>query len=153
MPRGTDPMVHIRGQMTPSAKTRVSRTRPLGGPLYDQIYFEPTACADTVGVDAMGTITWSGSAGARYLYILERDSLSPTVPPNLDIPEGTLWRLDVAPEDEPMQSGEVQLGTVPDNATQVVPESGAPMLEDGQTYYLFVAADVGIPLTRCLFER
>lgn len=124
---------------------------PFGGPLYDQIYYEPSACPDGVGIDESGGVHWE-AAPARYIYILEEGSLSPTVPPNLDTPDGTIWRIDVAPEDDPLDSGSVTFGEVPEGATQVVPAEGVPTLGTG-TYYLFVAADVGIPVQRCLFQQ
>jgi hypothetical protein len=73
------------------------------------------------------------------------------VPPNLDLPEGTLWRLDVAWTAEALPSG-VAYGGVPDGAEQAWPADGAPpALETGETYYLYVLRDVYQPLTRCLF--
>ncbi len=125
-------------------------SKPFGGPLYDQLVYEPTACANGEGVDANGVITWSGTP-ARYIYVLESGSKNPTVAPNLDKPEGTLWRIDVAPEDEPLDSGSVTYGVV-SGATQVIPESGEPTaLTSGTEYYLYVTADVVVPVTRCLF--
>lgn len=123
---------------------------PFGGPIYDQLVFRPSACAPGVGVDATGAINWTGGR-ARYVYVLDATAESPGVPPNLDLPTGTRWRLDVAPTDAPLASG-VTYGQVPMGATQRFPATGAPAaLTAGQTYYLYVLADVGIPLTRCLF--
>ncbi|MEZ4392173.1 MAG: proteinase inhibitor, partial [Polyangiales bacterium] len=133
-------------------RTRESfaRAEPFGGPIYDQLVFRPSACAPGVGVDASGSITWTGGR-ARYLYVLDASAESPGVPPNLDLPTGTRWRVDVAPTDAPLASG-VTYGQVPMGATQRFPATGAPVaLSAGQTYYLYVLADVGIPLTRCLF--
>lgn len=129
-----------------------AEARPFGGPLYDQIYYEPGACGAGTGIGTDGTITWDGGP-ARYIYFLEEGSKSPTVPPNLDTPIGTIWRLDVRPEGAPLASGTVQFGVVPAGASQVIPTSGAPTLVSGQTYYLYVSADVGLPVTRCLFQR
>ncbi len=123
---------------------------PFGGPLYDQIYYVPTACEAGEGIDASGTVTWAGGP-ARYLYVLADDSLSPTIPPNLDTPDGTIWRLDVAPESMPLISGMTMLGEAPAGTTQRVPEVGMPVLTSGVSYYLYASADVGIPITRCLF--
>lgn len=122
---------------------------PFGGPLYDQIYYEPTACPAGVGVSDDGTVRWEGG-DARYVYLLEVGSLSPTIPPNLDTPLGTVWRLDVAPDAEPLESGSLKVGDVPRGAAQVVPDAGAPQLEAGRPYYLYVSADVGVPITRCI---
>jgi hypothetical protein len=67
------------------------------------------------------------------------------------LPEGTLWRVDVAPTDAPLPSG-LPYGEVPAGATQAAPASGAPSpLISGQTYYLVALRDVYQPVTRCLF--
>lgn len=123
---------------------------PFGGPLYDQLQYEPSACASGEGVNADGTLTWRGG-DARYIYVLDPSASAPGVPPNLDLPEGTLWRLDVAYDAEPLATG-ARYGTVPSGARQAYPEQGsAPTLTRGETYYLYVLADVYQPLTRCLF--
>lgn len=125
---------------------------PFGGPLYDQLVYEPDACANGEGVKADGTVVWTGGL-ARYVYVLEAGSSSPTVPPNLDLPDGTLWRLDVPWEDgEPIGSTEVAYGSLPAGMLQRFPVDGAPpALVPGNDYYLYVSRDVGIPITRCLF--
>ncbi|MCO4746279.1 MAG: proteinase inhibitor [Proteobacteria bacterium] len=125
-------------------------TAPFGGPLYDQLQFEPGACANGEGVSADGTITWSGGS-ARYVYVLESDASAPGVPPNLDLPFGTVWRLDVDYQADPLESG-IGYGGGVAGASQRWPESGsAPELLSGQTYFLYVLADIYVPLTRCLF--
>jgi hypothetical protein len=130
--------------------TDFADARPFGGPLYDQLIYEPLACDDGEGVAADGTVTWGGGE-ARYVYVLEAGSANPTVPPNLDLPEGTLWRLDVDYTGAPVETG-LAYGAVLANTVQRWPESGAPTaLVAGQTYYLYVLRDVGLPLTRCLF--
>jgi hypothetical protein len=123
---------------------------PFGGPLYDQLTYDPEGCEDGEGIDRDGVVTWSGG-GARYLYLLEPGSDSPGVPPNLDLPEGTLWRLDVSPDAAPVESG-ITYGSTPDGTSQHTPAQGAPpALVSGQTYYLYALADIYQPLTRCLF--
>ena len=123
---------------------------PVGGPLYTQRIYEPEDCEAGQGVSASGEMSWVGG-GARYVYLLEAGSENPSSPPNLDIPEGTLWRLDVAPEDEPIRDG-ISYGVIPAGATQRFPESeAAPALEAGKRYYLYVLQDMAIPITRCLF--
>jgi hypothetical protein len=123
---------------------------PFGGPLYDQIVYEPSACAGDEGVDADGKVTWTGGA-ARYVYVLEPDARSPGVPPNLDLPAGTLWRLDVGPDDDPVTTG-LDYGATPPGTRQAFPAAGAPAaLQAGSTYYLYVLRDIYQPLTRCLF--
>jgi hypothetical protein len=127
-------------------------TPAFGGPLYDQLVYEPSACENGEGVMADGSVVWTGGP-ARYVYVLESGSANPTVPPNLDLPAGTLWRVDV-PWDggEPVNSGEVEYGLLPAGLSQTFPTDGGPQgLVPGQEYYLYVTKDVGIPITRCLF--
>jgi hypothetical protein len=122
------------------------------GPLDEQYSFKPKACENGEGVGADGTITWAGSP-ARYLYVLAADSNSPGVPPNLDLPIGTQWRLDVPwMNGTPMASGSVKYGVLPEGQVQQAPAEGAPTpLTSGQTYYLYVMQDIALPVTRCLF--
>jgi hypothetical protein len=142
----------LEGELGRRGLTRDSfaATMPFGGPLYAQLNFTPSACGAGEGLDAEGRLVWTGG-GARYLYLLEADASAPGVPPNLDLPEGTLWRLDVAPTDAPLASG-VTPGVVPAGARQAFPASGAPAaLVSGQTYYLYALRDIYQPLARCLF--
>lgn len=118
---------------------------------YEQHTFEPEACDAGIGVLADGSVQWI-DGGARYLYVLEEGSDNPGVPPNLDLPEGTVWKLDVRPDSSPVKGGQVVFGKVPEGASQAYPQDGAPAaLVPGKTYYLYALADVGIPITRCLF--
>ena len=118
---------------------------------YEQHTFEPEKCEAGVGVAEDGTMTWSGGS-ARYVYVLAEGANNPGVPPNLDLPEGTIWRVDVRPDQKAVKSGEVAFGKVPAGAKQGFPADGAtPALVAGQTYHLYVLADMGIPITRCLF--
>jgi hypothetical protein len=137
-----------RRGITPEEASSIT---PFGGPIYDQLVFAPEACANGEGVSADGTVTWRGG-DARYVYVLENGAGNPGVPPNLDTPTGTVWRLDVQATGTPVASG-VAYGATRDGSDQRVPESGdAPALVDGETYYLYVLLDVGVPVTRCLFE-
>ncbi len=97
---------------------------------------------------ADGTLTWVGGK-ARYVYVLDANSTSPGVPPNLDTPLGTQWRIDVPWLDgTPVESGTVRYGVVPEGLRERV----APVpLVSGRQYYLYVLQDIAIPLTRCLF--
>jgi hypothetical protein len=123
---------------------------PFGGPIYAQLVYRPQRCADGYGVDRDGVIQWAGGP-ARYLYVLEEGAANPGVPPNLDLPRGTRWRVDVPPTGTPFRTG-LRYGIVPPGATQRFPPSGAPTpLVAGATYYLYVLLDVGIPITRCTF--
>ncbi|MGC6417654.1 MAG: proteinase inhibitor [Bradymonadia bacterium] len=122
----------------------------IGGPLATQATFEPEACASGIGIDVTNKITWSGGA-ARYLYVLEAGAANPGVPPNLDRPDGTIWKIDVEPTAAALNSG-IQFGVLPSGATQAVPEAGTtPQLETGGDYYLYVLRDIGAPIERCLF--
>ena len=126
------------------------------GPLGAQLDYEPRACEGGEGVASEGgVLSWRGGP-ARYLYVLKAGSENPGVPPNLDRPEGTLWRVDVAPEGEVLRSGELVYGALDTSrrgVSQRLPEDGsAPeALKAGETYYLYVLADIAIPITRCLF--
>lgn len=121
------------------------------GPLDTQLYYEPEACSSDEGIDANGLIRWLPGR-ARYIYVLEKGSLSPTVPPNLDLPEGLIWRVDLPADGSPVSSETVTYGEVPAGMTQVYPAEGAPApLETGKEYYLYVTADVLYPISRCVF--
>lgn len=119
----------------------------------DQADYVPVDCEEGEGVDDDGVVRWQGGR-ARYLYVLEEGSVNPGVPPNLDEPEGTLWRVDTVPPAVPMKTGEVVYGEVPDGHTQKVPSTSTPpALEPGRRYTIFALADVGVPVTRCVFTR
>ncbi|MDP3158111.1 MAG: hypothetical protein Q8N23_35900 [Archangium sp.] len=122
------------------------------GPLDAQRFYVPQACDSGEGVAADGTITWIGGK-ARYVYVMDMNATSPGVPPNLDIPMGTQWRIDVPwMGGTPIESGSVKYGVVPDGLSQRSPLTGAPApLEAGKQYYLYVLQDIAIPVTRCLF--
>lgn len=121
-----------------------------GGPILDQLLYEPTACEEGEGVAADGSLKWGGGE-ARYAYILEGDSTNPGVPPNLDEPAGTLWLVDVPTASDPFAS-RLHYGDVSGDVNQRIPETGAPpALESGKTYYIYVLKDIGFPLARCLF--
>lgn len=124
---------------------------PTPAPFYQQSIYQPTACQNGEGVAADGTITWDGGS-ARYLYLLDADAPNPGVPPNLDLPAGTRWRAEVAWDDAPFASGAIRYGQLPDAAYQGFPAEGSPApLAPGATYYLYVLADIAVPITRCLF--
>ena len=124
---------------------------PFGGPIYDNRVAPAEPCGAGEGVDPRGGMHWRGG-GARYVYVTAQDSDNPGVPPNLDLPEGTLFRLDVLASAEPLASG-VLYGTTPAGSFQRLPErERAPALARGQRYRLYVLRDVGVPLANCLFE-
>ena len=122
---------------------------PFGGPIYDNAVRPPTACAGQ-GIDPESRVVFRGGK-ARYVYVLEAGSKNPGVPPNLDRPEGTLWRIDVLPSAEALESG-FRYGTTPEGSFQSIPESHpAPPLERGKTYQFTALRDVGVTITNCLF--
>jgi hypothetical protein len=124
---------------------------PVPEVFYQQSIYEPSACEEGEGVGADLTVRWAGGR-ARYIYVMEADAANPGVPPNLDLPEGTLWRLDVSPDAQALTSGEVRYGEVPKGMKQGFPQSGSPaQLEPNKTYYIYASADVMVPITRCLF--
>lgn len=134
-----------------SSPEKWATTDPVPAPFYAMDQFEPKACAEGEKVAADQTITWSGGR-ARYVYVLEQGTRNPGVPPNLDLPTGTMWRIDVPPTEKSLRSGEVRYGELPMGTSQAFPADGAPIsLEMGKTYYLYVLADIAQPITRCTF--
>jgi hypothetical protein len=112
---------------------------------------KPGRCEKGEGVDAANRVSWDPSSPARYVYVLAEGSMNPGVPPNLDLPQGTIWRLDVLASADPIPSG-VRYGTTPKGSFQAFPDRvRAPALERGKTYHLFVLKDVAAPITSCLF--
>lgn len=127
--------------------------RPTPGFADQLASFEPKPCENGAGVAPDGTIAWAGPP-ARFVQVLTPGSKNPVTPPNLDLPEGTLWRLDAPVGTEPFAPGTVRYGVVPSGAAQGFPATGAPSpLENGRTYYLYVQLDVDVPVERCLFVR
>lgn len=121
------------------------------GPLDTFREFRPERCTDVEGIDAEGVLRWIPGR-VRYLSILEPEAVSPTVPPNLELPEGTLWRVILQEGRDPLASGTIRYGVVPSTMTQLFPASGKPKaLVSGKTYYLHAMADVLTPISRCLF--
>lgn len=134
-----------RGISEPAARA----VAPFGGPIYDNFVRPAKACEAGEGVDPQGRVVFDGKA--RYLYVLEAGSKNPGVPPNLDHPEGLVWRLDVLASANPVESG-LAYATTPAGSFQDVPaQSVAPALVRGRTYQLTALRDVGIPSTNCLF--
>ncbi|MCB9683124.1 MAG: hypothetical protein H6733_16790 [Alphaproteobacteria bacterium] len=123
-----------------------------GAAILDELrLFRPSACTEDEGVGADGRLRWLPGR-ARYVYVLEADADTPTVPPNLDRPEGTLWRLDLKADAYPVGSESIVYGEVPSEMVQRIPESGKPpALRSGRQYYLYVTADITFPISRCLF--
>jgi hypothetical protein len=133
------------------SEQRAREVPPFGGPIYDNRVAAPKPCVAGEGVGADGAVTWRGG-NARYVYVTEPNSENPGVPPNLDLPRGTLWRLDVLASQPPLASG-VAYGTTPAGSFQAHPDRApASALAKGKTYRLYVLRDVGISLANCLFE-
>lgn len=123
---------------------------PFGGPIYTNSVRPPEQCGAGEGVAPDGRVLFNGGS-ARYVYVLEAGSKNPGVPPNLDRPAGTLFRLDVLPSADALPSG-LLYGKTPTGSYQDTPSKGAaPALEKGRTYHLSVLKDVGLPLANCLF--
>lgn len=129
----------------------IKQMEPLGGKNFiARLTLAPKACEAGAGVDESGKITWQGEP-ARYIYLLKPEAKAPIFPPNLDLPEGTLWRLDVAATANPLASG-VIYGTTPTGTKQKFPANAeAPSLTKGESYWLYVLKDVGFPISSCIF--
>lgn len=122
------------------------------GPLDDQRFYVQKPCENGEGVDENGKVTWVGGR-ARYVWVLEKGSLNPGVPPNLDLPTGTLWRFDAPHTGQGVESG-VTYGVTPEGMMQKFPASGsATPLVSGREYSLYVLQDIAIPITRCIFTK
>ncbi|MBN8611724.1 MAG: proteinase inhibitor [Deltaproteobacteria bacterium] len=114
------------------------------------VEYVPSPCGPELGLQPDGTLAWTGGA-ARYVSVLEEGSASPGVPPNFDLPEGTLWSITVPPSSPALGCG-MAYGELPAGAIQRIPTSGAPApLVSGRTYYLHVQRDIALPITRCTF--
>ena len=68
---------------------------------------------DGEGIDSNGLLIWNGGS-ARYLYVLEVGSMNPGLPPNLDLPDATLWHADVFFDVPAFESG-VAYGALPNS--------------------------------------
>lgn len=113
--------------------------------------YKPAACKNGAGVKPDGTIVWNGPP-SRYVQVLVAGSRNPGVPPNLDLPQGTLWRMDVPATGAAVAPGTVRYGVLPAGTKQGFPSAGPPApLRSGETYYLYVQADILGPVERCLF--
>jgi hypothetical protein len=121
------------------------------GPLDVQRFYQPEECSEIEGIEKDGTIHWLPGR-IRYLWVLKAGSDSPTVPPNMDTPEGTLWRIDLPMDGNPVSSGLVRYGEIPEGMSQSYPADGLPeALVEGEQYYLYAAADIMYPISRCIF--
>lgn len=123
---------------------------PFAPQFQDLIDYRPEPCDEGLGMDEGGRLLWTGGP-ARYVSVLRADATSPGLPPNWDLPAGTLWAISVPPQEAAMGCG-MGYGELSDQTVQRFPESGAPEpLVSGETYYLHVQRDVALPITRCLF--
>jgi hypothetical protein len=127
-------------------------TTPQPDIFYRQATYQAGPCEEGEGVTADGTVRWKGGR-ARYLYVLDEGAANPMLPPDQDKPAGTLWRIDTLPPAVPAKTGLVVYGGVPDGHEQEIPADGAapaPLVE-GQQYKIWALADIGQPMTRCVF--
>lgn len=123
---------------------------PFGGPIYANQVTPPGVCTAGEGVTSDGRVLWK-AGGARYVYVMAESAKNPGVPPNLDLPSGTIWRLDVLARADAVQSG-ISYGTTPPGTFQAVPDRvRAPLLVAGTKYHFTVLRDVGVPATNCIF--
>jgi hypothetical protein len=124
-----------------------------GGPLVVLAETKAGACKPGEGISNAGVVKWLGEEQARYIYLLEAGTGTPGVPPNLDTPEGTLWRLDVLADQPALASGSLRYGTSPTGSFQSLPVRGpAPELLVGKNYHLVVLQDPGLPIANCEFK-
>jgi hypothetical protein len=132
-------------------KDQFASAPPTGGPLIEQTSYVPQPCTNGEGVNAAGMIQWEGGP-ARYIYVLDVGSKKPTVPPDRDTPDGTVWRVDVPAMGQPLLPAMVQYGVLPMSTLQHFPSTGSPVaLTAGRDYYLYVTRDMFQPITRCIF--
>jgi hypothetical protein len=132
------------------SEAQAAAVPPFGGPIYQNQVRVPEACGPGAGIDPEGKVHFPWGE-ARYVYVLEQGSKNPGVPPNLDRPAGTLWRLDVLASRPGLASG-LAYGRTPPGSFQDLPAaSPAPALVRGRTYQLAVLFDVGFPIVNCLF--
>jgi hypothetical protein len=122
----------------------IETAEPLGGPLTENALDVAEPCAEGTGVDADGALHWPGG-GIRYAWILEADAVNPGVPPNLDVPAGTLWHAAVHHDDDVLRPGELVYSTAPAGAAQVFPpaEQAPVVLLADSEYRLFLLRDHG----------
>jgi hypothetical protein len=124
---------------------------PFGGPIYRSRIQKPKPCENGEGVDAEGRVSWGAGMTARYVYILEVGSDNPGVPPNLDLPEGTIWRVDALASEPALKSG-MRYGSTEGGAVQAFPErKPAAALEEGKKYQITALLDIGFAKTQCVF--
>lgn len=122
---------------------------PFGGPIYANESMPTEACQGQ-GVDPAGKLQL-GAAKVRYVYVMSDGARNPGVPPDQDLPDGTLWRLDVLASAAAI-GGELPYATTPPGTFQMLPEDQpAPALEQGTRYKLYALQDVGLPVINCSF--
>lgn len=110
--------------------------------LFGALFLEPAPCVEPYEGIIEGQITWNGE-GLRQIYVLPLEAETPAFTPNLDLPAETLWAVYVNNDAQPIASGSLPLGAVPDGAVQRVPADGsAPGLVEGETYRLYGTGDI-----------
>ena len=111
--------------------------------LFSRKEAEPRDCIDPFEGLIDGKLAWNSSAGVRQVYLQEVGSEIPGFPPNLDRPAGTVWAFRLPADMEPLLSGTVVPGELPEGAVQLVPEDNAiPQFESGKRYRFFATPDV-----------
>ncbi len=139
-----------------TSQEEIDAMPPLADFLGSQLREPVEACPEGVGISSEDMkIRWGNIFPARYVYVLEESAQNPLVTPNLDKPEGTLWRLDVPNRSLPLLSGQITYGEVPGRARQTIPDperfETLKPLEKGKIYRLNVQLDMAFPIANCYF--
>jgi len=135
------------------SQEEIDSVRPLAGPLSGNTVSETTSCSTGVGIDAQGVFHWKGTA-IRYAWVQRPDAANPGIPPNLDLPENTIWQASVHHENPAIPPGSLVYSAKPPGAEQTYPaeDAGLPTLTAGETYKLFLLPDHGqYLLENCTF--
>jgi hypothetical protein len=131
------------------SREQAAAVPPFGGPIFANKSMPTEPCRGQ-GVDPSGKLQL-GAAKVRYVYVMNDGAANPGVPPDQDLPDGTLWRLDVLASAAAI-SGELAYATTPEGTFQVQPaDQPAPALERGTRYELYALQDVGLPVINCSF--
>jgi hypothetical protein len=120
--------------------------------LFGPVLEAPGACIDPYEGLVDGKLVWNGN-GVRQLLLQEEGADNAAFPPNLHLPEGTVWAVYVDKDGALIESGTVAPGVVPAGATQLIPADGSPPeLVPGRTYKLHVTTDImSLAPARCTF--
>ncbi len=112
---------------------------------------ESVPCEPGLGIRADGTMNW-GEEAARYILVMQPGSENPMSPPTRDVPEGTLWKLNIKSFAPAVNSG-LRYGETVTNSHQrfPLPDRAPEALVPGQDYKFYVLRDVTNRLLNCTF--